>query len=100
MMSRTIHVLAFATCLALLAMPSSVQARIEAEASIGEPFGVGHVTVSGPDVAIDINKVQIEERNGRVFYPAVGQGVVGRLLGQILGDPADRPTSGVTIYFL
>ena len=40
------------------------------------------------------------EKNGRVFYPAVTQGVMGRLIGQILGDATDRPAAGVTIHFL
>ena len=42
------------------------------------------------DVAIDVNRVAIQEKNGRVFYPAVTQGVFGRLIGQILGSPTDR----------
>ncbi|MCI0360762.1 MAG: hypothetical protein L0211_19975, partial [Planctomycetaceae bacterium] len=37
---------------------------------------------------------------GRVFYPAVGTGVAGRLIGKILGDPADRPAGGATVHFL
>ena len=75
------------------------QARVEAEASSGRPFGVGQVTISGLDAAIDANRVFVEEKNGRVFYPAVTQGVLGRLIGQILGDATDRPATGVTIYF-
>jgi hypothetical protein len=76
------------------------EARIEAEALIGRPFGVGRVTISGLDVAIDANRVSIEEKNGRVFYPAVSQGALGRLIGQILGGPTDRPAGGITIHFL
>jgi hypothetical protein len=76
------------------------EARVEAEALVGRPFGVGQVSITGLDVAIDANRVFIEEKNGRVFYPAVTQGVLGRIIGQILGGPTDRPTGGVTIYFL
>ena len=57
-----------------LALVRVCEARIEAEALIGRPFGVGRVTISGLDVAIDANRVSIEEKNGRVFYPAVSQG--------------------------
>jgi len=84
----------------LLAVASIAEARVEAEALVGRPFGVGRVTISGLDVGIDANRVLIEERNGRVFYPAVSPGLLGRVLGQILGDPADRPAGGVTILFL
>jgi hypothetical protein len=85
---------------AATASPQVAHARVDAEALIGQPFGVGRVTISGLEFAIDANRVQIAERNGRVFYPAAAQGVVGRLIGQILGDPAGRPAPGVTIYFL
>src|SRR5688572_19474307 len=78
----------------------TADARVEADALLGQPFGVGQVTISGLDVAIDANRVLVQEKNGRVFYPAVTQGVLGRLIGQILGGPADRPAGGVTIYFL
>lgn len=81
-------------------LPRRAVARVEAEALVGRPFGVGHVTVSGADAAIDLTKVLIEEKNGRVLYPAVSQGIIGRLLGQILGDPVQRPSAGVTVYFL
>jgi hypothetical protein len=83
----------------LLCVPAA-EARVEAEALIGRPFGVGQVTISGLDAAIDANRVFLDEKNGRVFYPAITQGVFGRLLGQILGDATDRPAAGVTIHFL
>jgi len=83
-----------------LAVSQATDARIDAEATTGQPFGVGSVTISGLDVAIDSSRVLIAEKNGRVFYPAATPGVLGRILGQILGDPADRPASGVTINFL
>src|SRR4029079_450498 len=82
-----------------LVVVRSGEARVEAEALIGQPFGVGQVTISGPDAAIDLSRVTIEEKNGRVFYPAATQGVLGRLFGQIVGG-ADRQVAGVTIHFL
>jgi hypothetical protein len=78
----------------------SALARVEAEALVGRPFGVGRVTISGLEAAIDANQVLIEERGGRVFYPAATPGILGRVIGQILGDPAERPAAGITIYFL
>src|SRR6266436_3331960 len=74
--------------------------RVEGEAVVGRPFGVAQVTLSGLEAGIDANRVQIEEKNGRVFYPAVTQGVIGRLIGQILGSSTERPTAGITIQFL
>jgi len=85
---------------ALLLVAEPAAARIDAEALVGQPFGVGTVTISGLDASIDASRVLIQEKNGRVFYPTATPGVLGRILGQILGDPADRPASGVTINFL
>lgn len=84
----------------LLIAVRTADARIDGDAVIGRPFGVAQVSISGLDLAIDVNHVAIEEKNGRVFYPAATQGVFGRLIGQILGGPMDRPAAGVTIYFL
>jgi hypothetical protein len=86
--------------LALLAAPGPAEARIEGEAIVGQPWGVGRVTLSGPDVAIDANRVLIYEKNGRVHYPAVTTGVINRLIGTVLGDPTDRPATSINVYFL
>ena len=91
--------LALALALVLAAV-STAHARIEGEALVGRPFGVGRITISGGEAAIDLNRVLISDGGGRVFYPAVGTGVVGRLIGQVLGDPADRPAGAATIHFL
>ena len=88
------------TAAALAARCPLREAQLEGDALAAQPFGVGQVSISGLDVAIDINRVSIEEKNGRVHYPAVSQGVVGRLIGQLLGGPAERPAAGVTVYFL
>ena len=94
---EAIHFCGIGLIILLAARPA--EARVEAEALVGRPFGVGQVTISGLDVAIDANRVVIEEKNGRVFYPAVSQGVFGRLIGRF-SAPTDRPAGGVTIYFL
>src|SRR5262245_13206327 len=86
--------------LCVFGLASVVHARVEGEALIGRPFGVGQVTITGLDVAIDPSRVLIKEKSGRVFYPAVMQGVFGRLIGKILGDAAQQPTPAITIRFL
>lgn len=90
----------FAVAIVALCIAEPAQARVEGEALIGKPFGVGRITLSGPDVAIDATRVLIYERDGRVHYPAVTTGVLGRLVGQILGDPTERPAGTVNIHFL
>ena len=84
----------------LMVVARTAEGRVEGEALLGRPFGVAQVSITGLDVGIDVNRVAIEEKNGRAFYPAVTQGVFGRLIGQILGGPTERPAAGVTIYFL
>jgi hypothetical protein len=93
--------LSFAAVFAAISIVSqSADARVEGEALIGRPFGVGQVSVSGFGQGIDASRVSIEEKSGRVFYPAVTQGVFGKLISQILGSATERPTNGVTIQFL
>ena len=94
-------ILSLATCaLAMILAAAPAQARIEAEALVGRPFGVGRISITGGEAAIDLNRVLISDADGRVLYPAVSTGVLGRLIGQVLGDPADRPAGGATIHFL
>src|SRR5262245_33004691 len=98
MHAYVLRLLALALTL-VLAAAGTGHARIEGEALVGRPFGVGRITISGGEAAIDLNRVQITDGGGRVFYPAIGTNMVGRLLGQILGDPADRPSGAATIHF-
>jgi hypothetical protein len=90
----------FAAITLAAALAAPAHARIEAEALVGRPFGVGRISITGGEAAIDLNRVLLTDREGRVVYPAVGTGVFGRLIGQVLGDPADRPAGGATILFL
>ena len=79
---------------------ATASARIDGEAVIGEPFGVGRITLAAADAGGEIHQLRIEERDGRVHYPAVTTGVVGQVIGQILGQPiADGPGTA-TIHFL
>jgi hypothetical protein len=76
-------------------------ARVEGEAAIGRPFGVGKITVRGEDVgSIDERLLRLEEKNGRIFYPSAMPGVLGRLLTQVLGNPNQGAAEAMTIHFL
>lgn len=94
---------AAAIWLAMVLIAATVaSARIDGDAVVGEPFGVGRITLSAADAGgtIDPSRLRIEERDGRVHYPAVTTGVVGQVIGQILGQPiADGPGTA-TIQFL
>jgi hypothetical protein len=90
----------FAALTAVFTFAQPALGRIEGDALAGQPFGVGRITISGGEAAIDLNRVLIDDGGGRVFYPAVGTGMFGRLIGQVLGDPADRPAGSVTVHFL
>ncbi len=80
---------------------TSTAAALEVEAVSGRPWGVGRITVQGADVgAIDERNVLIRERDGRVLYPVVTPGIIGRLFDRVLGNPGDRPADAVTILFL
>ena len=92
---------------ALLAVVTTLSAgkafaRIEGEAVIGQPFGVGQITLSGEDAPRDGEELhlRIEERDGRIHYPAFTKGVAGRVIGQILGDPELLGPGQTTIHFL
>jgi hypothetical protein len=89
---------AFAALSIVAVTAPSARARVEAEALVGRPFGVGRIAISGE--AVDMTQVRIAAADGRALYPAIGTGAVGRLIGQILGDPASRPAGSVNIFFL
>ena len=78
------------TCLLSLAalvgslLSSVAHARIEGDAIAGKPFGVARVTFTSTDAGgpIDESQVLLDEREGRVHYPAVTGAGLGRALGQ------------------
>lgn len=82
----------------LVAWPA--QAKVEVEALAGTPFGVGRITLSGLDAPLDLTRLFLKEKNGRAHYPAIHSGVLGRLIGEVLGDPTQRPLANVTVWFL
>ncbi len=86
----------------VLAAATVASARIEGEAIVGEPFGVGRVTLSAADAGgtIDPSQLRIDERDGRVHYPAVTTGMVGQVIGQLIGQPIVDGPRTATIQFL
>src|SRR4029453_18172569 len=58
----------------LLAATSTALARVEGEALVGRPFGVGRITIGGGEAAIDLNRVLISDGGGRAFYPPLAHG--------------------------
>lgn len=76
-------------------------AAVEGEAAVGRPFGVARITFSGADVgSIDERLCRIEEAGGRVFYPAMTPGLLGRLFNQVLGPPTTGAAGQMTVHFL
>ena len=74
---------------------------IDGEAAIGKPFGVGRITFSGADAgSIDERLCRIEEAGGRIYYPTMMPGLIGRLFNQVLGPPQNGAAGQVTIHFL
>lgn len=76
----------------------------QGEALLGQPFGVGSVTVAVPPG--DATSLQaaagfsIEERDGRTLYPVFASGAVRRFLGEILGVEPAPSSEVVTALFL
>ncbi len=100
------HVFRFRSTLLLIFVlvhaTSSLAADVVAVA--GRPFGVGRVTVplAGADenVIIETNGYALEERQGRVFYPAFAHRRVLGILRDLLGAKDNSGPSTLTIYFL
>ena len=83
-----------------LLTPALAQVRIRSDAVLGEPFGVGRLSIemdspSQPDV-LGIAGLGLSEKNHRVVYPALDQRPFRTLLREVLGGVGQR----ATIYFL
>lgn len=95
----------FAWCMAatvlILCSWSKAQAAPRYEAFVGEPFGVGRVTVDvfrgEPTLPLSDERFTAIEENGRVVYPVLKQEPVRRILRRVL--QIETP-SKVTLYFL
>ncbi|MCU0978227.1 MAG: hypothetical protein MUF25_03560 [Pirellulaceae bacterium] len=90
------------TLAVLLLMKSAAWAQ--GEAHLGDPFGVGLVTMLLPEAdaaAAKLDGFALVEPNGRAMYPVFTEGRVLRLLGEILGDNSPVPAPNVlNVLFL
>ncbi len=69
------------------------QGPLEVQAALGEPFGVGSVTLTLPaemlPEPLGIEGLGVSEKSGRVFYPAMRTPAVAGMLKEFLSD--DNP---------
>jgi hypothetical protein len=87
----------------LLCLTWAPGARAAGEAMVGQPFGVGRVSIPLPEDAgqgVPREGVTISERDGRVLYPVVTGGPLRRILGEILGTGGVPTPDSVTAWFL
>lgn len=91
----------FFVCLLLYGLARPGQAAVNSEAFLGEPFGVGRVTIDvlrgQPVLPLSDERFTVVEANGRVIYPALKQEPVRRLVRDLLEIAAPRK---VTLYYL
>ncbi len=84
--------------LAACCRPLLAQGPIEAEALVGQPFGVGRIVVDlPPDMLpqpLGLEGVGLVEAHGRVLYPVVETPAFGTLLGQVLDRGTPLTTGG------
>ncbi len=83
---------------------SHVRAAPIVQAATGTPFGVARVTVrldpTEDSSIVDTNGYSIEQRNGRVLYPAFGHTRLLGTLRQIVGASRPSGRTTVTAFFL
>ena len=96
----------------ILSTPIRAQGRINAEAVVGQPFGVGRITFLPPQgmlpEPLGIEGIGIAERNGRVLYPALDSPAFGKVMKELLdggtplttGGPVRREVGGLLRGFL
>ncbi len=95
--TKRIHAVSAALlCLAAgLATPASAQVKIDGEAFVGQPFGVGRITIDMPaelqPEPLGKDGVGLSQRDGRVLYPAIAQTPVLGLLRDVLQQPPGGP---------
>ena len=85
-------------CFAACCSESLAQPPVEVQAVVGEPFGVGAVTLNlSPDMLpepLGIEGVGVSEKSGRVFYPAMRTPAVANALRDFLADENPLTTGG------
>jgi len=88
-------------CWFLLSLLGQEAVAANSEAYLGEPFGVGRVTIDvlrgEPSLPLSDERFTVLEANGRALYPALKQTPVRKLVRGWLGREAPRK---VTIYYL
>ena len=89
----------------LLLLPTTVgsaRERVDVEAVAGEPFGVAIVRLpilNETGKAAVFNAFAMEQREGRVHYPAFIPGKIRRVIGELIGLESDGPAA-LTVSFL
>ncbi len=88
-MTNTHVKLCLLSCI-LVCSATAAQAQIEIQAVVGEPFGVGAVTLNLPaemlPEPLGIEGVGLSEKSGRVYYPAMRTPAVANVLKEMLGE--------------
>ena len=87
---------------ALVAGASFARAA-EGQAWLGEPFGVGHLVLplpAGSSSTVQTRGVPIQEKAGRIFYPAFRTSGGGELLSGLLGVRVTLTGGQLDIWFL
>ena len=97
----------FGSILALALFPAHLELQAATqviEAATGAPFGVGRVTVTldprEDSTIVDTNGYSIDERNGRVLYPAFGHTRLLGALRNLVGISRPTGRTAVTVLFL
>ncbi len=84
----------------LPAAPAAAEVRIQGEAILGEPYGVGRIVVDMPKEeepdALGPGGVGVTEQFGRLLYPAVDQRPFRALIRDLVGVGGER----TAVYFL
>lgn len=87
---------------ALVAGGNSARAA-EGQAWLGEPFGVGHLVLplpAGSQATVQTRGVLLQEKAGRIFYPAFRTSGGGELLSGLLGVRVTLTGGQLDIWFL
>ena len=74
------------------------QGAMEAQAFVGEPFGVGAITLNLPaemlPEPLGLEGVGVSEKSGRVFYPALRTPALANALKEFLGEDSPLTSGG------
>ncbi len=96
------RLIVISACLTLMWLASSLaamaQGLLETQAFVGQPFGVGSVTLNLPaemlPEPLGLEGVGLSEKTGRVFYPAMRTPVVANALKEFLNEDSPLTTGG------